>query len=115
MHENNVSYKVKTILIKIISCVLSLLLIATIVHIDDHLYKYHEEFSIVDVSCDDKQHQSIKHQCQKCLNKNQSIKSINRIDYSKNKKTIKYHNVKNIFYVQSIIFDLNSRPPPSLI
>ena len=109
-----VIYNVKTFLINIINYGLSLLIIATIVHVDDYLHEYHGEYSISDVSCNNKQNHLIKHQCQKCLNKNQSLQSIKKIDYSKNEKTIKYHNVKNIIDFQSIIFDLNSRPPPSL-
>ena len=104
----------KTFLINVINYGLSLLIIATIVHVDDYLHEYHGEYSISDVSCIDKQHHSIKHQCQKCLNKNKSLQCIKEIGHSKNKKTIKYHNVKNIIDFQSIIFDLNSRPPPSL-
>jgi len=55
------------------------------------------------------------HKCQKCLNKNQKLHSIKEIDNSINQKKIRYCIVKNIIDVKSIIFDLNSRPPPSHI
>ena len=50
------------------------------------------------------------------VNKNSkdSIKSKD-IDNSINQKKIRYSIVKNTIDVKSIIFDLNSRPPPSLI
>jgi len=95
--------------------ILSLFLLATIVHGDHHISEHQEGYTLCDISCDNEKHHVTNHQCQKCLNKNQRLHPIIAIDYSNNQKSINYLNVKYIFYVQLIIFDLNSRPPPSLI
>ena len=105
----------KTILKHIIIYILSSLILATILHIDYHVDEHQDGYSICDISCNDGRHHSINHQCQKCLNKNQKLRSIKEIDNSINQRKIRYSIVKNIIDVKSIIFDLNSRPPPSLI
>ena len=106
---------VKTILKNIITCGLSLLLVATIVHIDYHADEHKDGYSICDINCIDDNHHFNNHQCQKCLNKNQRLYHVIEIDFSINQKTTEYYNTKNVIYVKSIIFDLHSRPPPSLI
>ena len=94
---------------------LSLFLLASIIHVDHHVVEYHDGFAIYDISSDNEKHHWVNHQCQKCLNKNQKLVSIKDIDNSINQRKIRYRIVKNIIDVKSIIFDLNSRPPPSLI
>ena len=105
----------KTILKNIITYGLSLLVVATIIHIDNHVDEYQDGYSICDISCNDEKHHSTNHQCTKCLNKNQKLYLLKEIDFSINQKTADSYNIKNIIYVKSIIFDLHSRPPPSLI
>ena len=100
---------------KITTYALSVLLLATIIHIDSHLHEYQDGYTICEVSCYDENHHLVNHQCQKCLNKNQKLHSIKEIDNSINQRKIRYCIVKNIIDIKSIIFDLNSRPPPSLI
>ena len=95
--------------------ILSLFLLATIVHVDHHMGEHQGGYTICDISCDDEKHHAANHKCQKCLNKNQKLYSIKESDNSINQRKIRYHIVKNIIDVKSIIFDLNSRPPPSLI
>ena len=99
----------------ITTSILSLFLLATIVHVDRHMGEHQGGYTICDISCDDEKHHVTNHQCQKCLNKNQKLHSIKEIDNSINQRKIRYRIVKNIIYVKSITFDLNSRPPPSLI
>ena len=94
---------------------LSLFLLAINVHVDNHIGEPQVGYTICDISCDDGKHHAANHKCQKCLNKNQKLHSIKEIDNSINQKKIRYCIVKNIIDVKSIIFDLNSRPPPSLI
>ena len=95
--------------------ILSLFLLATIVHVEHHMGEHQGGYTISDISCDDEKHHATNHKCQKCLNKNQNSHSIKEIDNSINQRKIRYRIVKNIIDVKSIIFDLNSRPPPSLI
>ena len=99
----------------IITSILSLLLLATIFHVDHHIGEHQGAYTICDISCDDAKHHATNHKCQKCLNKNQKLHSKKEIDNLINQKKIRYRTVKNIIYVKSIIFDLNSRPPPSFI
>ena len=87
----------------------------TIVHIDYHINEHQRGYNICDITCDNEKHHTTNHQCQKCLNKNQKLHSIKEIDNSIIQRKIRYRIVKNINDVKSIIFDLNSRPPPSLI
>ena len=88
---------------------------ATIVHVDHHVREHQDGYAICDISSDDEKHHVTNHKCQKCLNKNQKLQSIKEIDNSINQRKIRYCVVKNIIDVKSIIFDLNSRPPPSFI
>ena len=94
---------------------LSLFLLASIIHVDHHMVKHQDGYAISDVSSDDEKHYATNHKCQNCLNNNQSSHTIKEIDNSINQRKIRYCVVKNIIDVKSIIFDLNSRQPPSLI
>ena len=98
----------------ITTSILSLFLLASIIHVDHHMVEHQDGHIICDISCDDEKHHATNHKCQKCLNKNQKLHSIIEIDNSINQRKIRYLIVKNIIDVKSIIFDLNSRPPPSL-
>ena len=99
----------------ITTSILSLFFLATIVHVDHHMFEPQGGYTICDFSCDDEKHNATNHKCQKCLNKNQKLISIKEIDNSINQRKIRYRIVKNLIDVKSIIFDLNSRPPPSPI
>ena len=99
----------------ITTSILSLFLLVTIIHVDHHIGEHQGGYTICDISCDDEKHHAANHKCQKCLNKNQKLHSIKEIDNSINQRKIRYRIVKNIIDVKSIIFELNSRPPPSLI
>tara|TARA_Y100000590_G_scaffold359370_1_gene415194 strand:- start:3 stop:323 length:321 start_codon:yes stop_codon:yes gene_type:complete len=103
------------ILKNITTSILSLFLLATIFHVDHHIGEHQGGYTICDISCDNEKHHLVNHQCQKCLNKNQKLNSIKEIDNLINQRKTRYRIVKNIIDVKSIIFDLNSRPPPSLI
>ena len=94
---------------------LSLFLLAINIHFDHHIGEHQGGYTICDISCDDEKHHATNHKCQKCLNKNQNSHSTKEIDNSINQRKIRYRIVKNTIDVKSIIFDLNSRPPPSLI
>tara|TARA_B100000941_G_C28201856_1_gene397256 strand:- start:129 stop:440 length:312 start_codon:yes stop_codon:yes gene_type:complete len=94
---------------------LSLFLLATIIHVDNHMREHQDGYIICDISCDDEKNHATNHKCQKCLNNNQKILSIKEIDDSIDERKIRYCIVKNIIDFKSIIFDLNSRPPPNLL
>ena len=98
----------------ITTSILSLFLLATIVHIDHHMDEHQVGYNICDISHDDEKHNATNHKCQKCLNKNQSSHFIKEIDNSINQRKIRYSIVNNTIDFKSIIFDVNSRPPPSL-
>ena len=94
--------------------ILSLFLLASIIHVDHYVGEYQDGYTICDIICENEKHHLVNHQCQKCLNKNQKLHSLYEIDNSINQRKIRYSIVKNTIDVKSIIFDLNSRPPPSL-
>lgn len=104
----------KTILKNIIIYGLSLLIVATTFHIDYHVDEHQDGYNICDISCNDERHHSINHQCQKCLNKNQRLYFLTGHNLLINQRTVNYYIIRKINYDNSIIFDLHSRPPPSL-
>ena len=99
----------------ITASILSLFLLVTTLHVDYHVRELQEGYGLCNISCNDEKHHLINHNCQNCLNKIQRLHSVKEIDNSINQRKIRYRIVKNIIDVKSIIFDLNSRPPPSLI
>ena len=105
----------KTFLKNLITFALSSLFVVTTTHVDHNIIKTPKEYGLCDISCKYEKHHLVNHQCQKCLNNNQKLHSIKEIDNSISKRKIRYRIVKNIIDVKCIIFDLNSRPPPSLI
>ena len=105
----------KTILKNIITYGLSLLVVATIIHIDHHVDEYQDGYSICDISCDDEKHHSISHQCEKCLNKNNRLVVQEFIDLPYNKYKRALYSLNENFNETFIIFSLYSRPPPSLL
>ena len=94
---------------------LSVFLFVTIIHADNHMHEQQDGYTICDISFDDEKNHVTSHKCQKCLNKNQKIYSIKEVDNFINERKIRYCIVKNIIDFKSIIFDLNSRPPPNLL
>jgi len=95
--------------------ILSLFLLATIIHVSHHMGEHQGGYTLFNISCEHEKYHATNHQCQKCLNKNHKLHSIKEIDNSINQRKIRYRIVENIIYFKSINFDLNSRPPPSLI
>ena len=70
----------------ITTSILSLFLLASIIHVDHHVGEHQDGYTICDISCDDEKHHLTNHKCQKCLNKNQKLHSIKEIDNSINQK-----------------------------
>ncbi len=99
----------------LISFALSFILSSAILHIDHIDHDHHEGYSLCDVSCNDKNHHSSSHHCEKCLNKTHrlmvqasadayfdiSYSSIYSLNESSNNKLLTYK--------------LYSRPPPKLL
>tara|TARA_Y100000768_G_scaffold351010_1_gene301594 strand:+ start:241 stop:552 length:312 start_codon:yes stop_codon:yes gene_type:complete len=99
----------------ITASIFSLFLLVTTFHVDYHVRELKEGYGLCDISCNDEKHHLINHNCQNCLNKIQRLHSVKEIDNSINQRKIRHLIVKNEIDVKSIVFDLNSRPPPSLI
>ena len=104
----------KTILKNIITYGLSLLVVATIIHIDHHVDEYQDGYSICGISCDDEKHHSISHKCEKCLNKNNRLIIQECIDLSYNGYTTSFYSLNESFKYSFLHFSLYSRPPPQV-
>ncbi len=100
---------------KIIQYGLSILFLSITLHVDMHSHENFNGYSICDFDCDKKQHHSIAHQCEKCLNKN------TRLITQKSSGTslvldvlLMYRSDENFNYNYSNFY-LYSRPPPILL
>ena len=91
------------------------LLLGGAFHVDLHYQDSDSGYGFCDISCDEKKHHSIFHECEKCLNKNTSsiINSNNDLScaFSSVSQFFSNQNFRNYF----LNFSTYSRPPPSLI
>lgn len=105
---------VKNYINNIISLGLSFFLMVSVVHIEYHLDEHKEGYNICKIDCQKEKHHSFNHHCQKCLNKCQKLYFVKENIHSFNHNVIEYYIAESIAYIESTIFDLHSRPPPSL-
>lgn len=110
-----VGLRMKLFMKNILSYGLSILLISSAIHIDYHVEVKQDGYSICKIGCEEQKHHSINHQCQKCLNNNQRLYFLTENNFSINQNSSIYFSKIDIVYVESIIFDLRTRPPPSSI
>ena len=94
---------------------LSILLLSATLHVDLYHHEHYDGYSICDIDCDDEKHHSIFHQCEKCLNNNNSsiIQGSIALSYNSDKSGL-YFSVESFNYIFSH-FNLYSRPPPNLL
>ena len=93
---------------------LSFLFLIGTFHFDSQSHTYTEDYAVCEVSCDDNEHHSSPHLCEKCLNKNQRLTSPDHNDLLYNDK----HTKEFLFLDQDFIsvfsfFKIYSRPPPA--
>ena len=110
-----VDLRVKLFMKNIITYGLSILLMASLVHVDYHADVEQDGYNICKIGCEEQKHHSISHQCQKCLNNNQRLYFLTENEFSFNQNSTIYYSKIDIVYLESIIFDLRTRPPPSSI
>lgn len=98
----------------LITCGLSLLFLSGVLHVDFHNHNHIDGYSICDIGCDDENHHSLLHQCEKCLNENSRtvFAKFYEIPFQANQK-ISFSGY-NFFHKNILQFNLYSRPPPSL-
>ena len=68
-----VDLRVKLFMKNIIAYGLSILLMASVIHVDYHVDVEQDGYNICKIGCEEQNHHSISHQCQKCLNNNQRL------------------------------------------
>tara|TARA_B100001250_G_C19425102_1_gene624974 strand:- start:307 stop:618 length:312 start_codon:yes stop_codon:yes gene_type:complete len=90
-------------------------LLGSVLHIDLHQVDHDQGYGICDISCDEENHHSMAHQCEKCLNSN-----IRFIVQEKNDLSINFNASQHWFLNQNSKnhfsnYNLYSRPPPSLL
>ena len=99
------------VLKKFISFGLSIMALSATLHVDLH-HEHYDGYTICDIDCDDEKHHFTTHQCEKCLNKNNSLtkqeKDVLLIDANRFALLFSKIHFKNSF----LNFSLYSRPPP---
>ena len=97
---------------KLITGGLIFLLLGGMAHVDPHHGTHEKGYGMCDISCNEEQHHSIAHHCEKCLNKNSESIKYQQKDFPcfSNDSSLLFvkHHFKN-FYLS---FSLYSRPPP---
>ena len=94
---------------------LILLFLGGVLHVDPHQHDYNQGYGFCDIGCDEENHHSITHQCEKCLNK-----TSRSIIQEKNDLSFKYNALSYWFPYQNfrnylLNFSSYGRPPPSLL
>ena len=97
-----------------ITYTLSILFLSATLHIDHH-HEHHDGYNICDVNCDNESHDSLSHQCEKCLKENNRLIVQETIDLSFNEGSLLLLSSDESFNHSLSIFNLYSRPPPSLL
>ena len=96
-----------------ITYLLSILFLIGTFHLDLQSHTYTEDYAICEISCDDNEHHSSPHLCEKCLNKNHRLVVPDYNDFLSNfdyrqKFIILNQDCVSVFS----FFKIYSRPPP---
>ena len=94
-----------------ITYTLSILFLSATLHVDHH-HEHHDGYNICDVNCDNESHDSLSHQCEKCLKENNRLIVQETIDLSFNEGSVLLLSSDESFNHSLSIFYLYSRPPP---
>ena len=94
-----------------ITYTLSILFLSATLHVDHH-HEHHDGYNICDVNCDNESHDSLSHQCEKCLKENNRLIVQETIDLSFNEGSVLLLCSDESFNHSLSIFYLYSRPPP---
>ena len=94
-----------------ITYTLSILFLSATLHVDHH-HEHHDGYNICDVNCDNESHDSLSHQCEKCLKENNRLIVQETIDLSFNEGGLLLLSSDESFNHSLSIFYLYSRPPP---
>jgi|TARA_B100001250_G_scaffold398604_1_gene407043 hypothetical protein len=91
------------------------LLLGGVMHVDPHHGTHEQGYGMCDISCNEEQHHSIAHHCEKCLNKNSKSIKYEQKDLPRFFNETLPLFVKHHFNNSYLSFSLYSRPPPSLL
>ena len=110
------SLLMKKLVNKSISYGLSFLFFCAIFHLDYHSTHEHPSgYSICNIGCEDVDHQSSSHQCEKCLSKSKRFVGIDFFDLSFQNNSIPFYIPEDFVYYKLINFYSNSRAPPIIL
>ncbi len=93
---------------------LSFLFLIGTFHFDSQSHTYTEDYAICEISCDDMEHHSSHHLCEKCLNKYNRLILINYSDllYIDDYRQI-LETLNKDYISRFSFFKIYSRPPPA--
>ena len=101
---------------KFISIWLSLLFFCAIFHLDHHpVHEHPSGYNICNIGCEDIEHHSYSHQCEKCLSKTQRYVGTNLFDLSLHNNSTLFDTPKDIIFCKLINFNSNNRGPPNIL
>tara|TARA_B100000214_G_scaffold328748_1_gene268063 strand:- start:499 stop:855 length:357 start_codon:yes stop_codon:yes gene_type:complete len=96
-----------------ITYTLSILFLSAALHIDLH-HEHDDGYNICDINCDNENHDTLSHQCEKCLKENNRLIVQETIDMSFNESSVLSLSLDESFNYSLSIFYLYSRPPPTV-
>ena len=101
---------------KFISIGISLLFFCAIFHLDHHpVHEHPSRYNICNTGCEDNEHHSYSHQCEKCLSKTQRYVGKDLFDLSLYNNQTLFDNFEDIIFCKLINFNSNNRDPPNIL
>lgn len=100
---------------KILALFLSALFIGNLLHVDSHDHESTNGYFFCSAECDNEKHRSFSHDCVKCINKNNKVVFQSTMESPVNKYKTRLSFSEKGFNNSVKLFNLYSRPPPSLL
>ncbi len=94
-----------------ISLGLTVLFLAGTLHVD-HVHSHNNGESICNIGCNDDDHHSLSHQCEKCLTNNSKLVERKCQNFIYDRFSFPLYNLNNSIDNTLTYFSLYSRPPP---
>tara|TARA_B100000965_G_C19303206_1_gene631065 strand:+ start:255 stop:563 length:309 start_codon:yes stop_codon:yes gene_type:complete len=100
---------------KTLSIVLSVLFVANLWHVENHNQHSTSGYFFCSENCNNENHFSISHNCQKCLNKNNRLISQTAFQHLIKEYKNSFYSFQDKSHNKDLPIDLFSRPPPDIL